>query len=227
MIVISDAVPKSGSSLFFEYTRDLVYAAFPENGNQELMRRCEIGELEGGGGFIVHFGDETLDALRDICEHFGPVVVKAHYDLNESIRRAVEEGIAKVTFIHRDPRDLVLSTIDEPEDWAPNSLDEACDKVKWWVKQGCYWLEYEKCFDVRYFDLVTKPLETMEAVVEFLGLELPRNTLSSMVLEEERYRNHRYNTGKALRFPDELTEDKKRMLTQELHDEILALGYEL
>ena len=236
MIVISNALPKSASTILYEYTHDLIVAAFPENGNDELIRRCNTGDVEGVHAFVKNYGGKNLRELQTILKDFGPFVVKTHRGLDHNLRYLVESGKAKVTIIHRDPRDVVISAVDHCKmtagsDFTPfhlhDSLEASYPLVKKWIPRVIEWLKYGNCLELRYVDLVTEPEHMLAKIVGFLGLSIGREQIASIVQGRVENKNHMFNTGKVLRFSDELSDSEIEMLTEGLHDEILALGYEL
>lgn len=236
MIVISYSLPKSASTVLFEYTQDLIENAFPENGNEELVRRTEVGAVLGNGGSVPNFEDKNMQEFLSILTDCGPFAVKTHCKLSDNVKHLVETGKAKVTIVHRDPRDVVLSAVDCCKNTANTgfpmfqshpSLSISWPLVKKMVPRVLEWMEYGNCLVLRYVDLVIDPEGTVAKVAEYLEIPIGGKKIADIVQYHTKHRNHLFNKGKVLRYPDELDCDEIEMLTAGLRDEILALGYEL
>jgi len=89
----------------------------------------------------------------------------------------------KAKFVHivRDPRAVAASVI--PLDWGPNTADDA---AIFWAQKLSYALAFEsispeRCFKVRYEDIVRHPEKVVKEICNFTDIEFK----SSMILGKE------------------------------------------
>ncbi len=111
MIIISYGITKSGSTLAFEMTRAILESnGFPQD-------RLDDG-LVGEGSHINFIRTWTDDRLRGLvaAARAARVVVKTHArpDLTpELVLDLIDTGHLKIQVVYRDPRDAVLSMLDQ------------------------------------------------------------------------------------------------------------------
>jgi hypothetical protein len=236
MVILSNGLPKSGSSLICGLTADLLGAAVPRNGLDALRRATAAGEAVGRDLFVRSLDRSTLELLDRIAESEGPVVVKVHHRLTSSLRRGLDGGRLRATMIHRDPRDVVLSARDHcrRSDGAQfgefTSIQAAIAPCRRYLKMVMPWVKRSDTLVLRYHDLVTDPVKTLDRVREYLALEASEEQLQEIVTGRERGRAPgvlQFNTGKLTRFHEEMAKEEIDLCNRKLGSFIEQLGYEL
>jgi len=76
MVIISVGMPKSGSTLFSWYQKDIVKRYFPENGQAEFESLVAGGTITGKGHFVGEVTNSVLELLLNLARTRGPLVVK-------------------------------------------------------------------------------------------------------------------------------------------------------
>lgn len=110
-IFISNSVPKSGSTLLFQYQNALFGAAGIASDTLGVLTARGIPhvsqyvETKNNPGFLDLLNDRSFDA--------GPLLVKVHCDVADGVAAAVTENPNLfMSMIVRDPRDVLLSAMD-------------------------------------------------------------------------------------------------------------------
>ncbi|MCG6859707.1 MAG: sulfotransferase domain-containing protein [Chromatiaceae bacterium] len=236
VIVISCALPKSASTLLFQYTCDLVDAACCKNGLRELVRLTNVGDIKGMGGFIASFDDATVDSLLQLTEKHGPVVVKSHSPLHPNAKRLIEQGQAVATFIHRDPRDAILSAMDNCRSTRATdfpmfqefaSLSSSLPVMGAYCKHAREWIESGLALVLTYKQLLQDPFVQLQRIASHIQIDVTDGAMKSSIEHHNTHLNHLYNTGKLERFRQEMSAEAIAICNEQLGDLIVALGYEL
>ena len=240
MFILSAGMPKSGSTLFSLYQRDIVESILPGNGQVRFEQMIRDARVNGIGIFVHDLASEqVLDRLAAISLETGPFVIKTHTALTPALRRYLASGVIRATYIHRDPRDVILSAMDHgarpPDHPARNefflqfdSIPRSIPIVRQFCREGIEWISSGLCRVFTYHDLLVSPVETLTEYSTWLGAA-PDPALYGTLIS--RYAGNpvkgkkQYNTGKLLRYPDEMPADMVRLCTTELAGEIRALGY--
>jgi hypothetical protein len=237
--VLSCALPKSGSTLLFVYTEDILQRAFPETGKGALYRGIRDGRWQGRGGFLTKLANDTIADLVDLAAQYGPVTVKSHSALKPSIRHALKANRVLATFIHRDPRDVLLSAMDHRrrtlgtdkscfEDW--NSLRASLSLIKPMLAEALPWTAAKDVCLFRYDRLLKHTVEELTRLVHYLGLNVPTAVLEAIIAAREKAKipgRLQYNTGKSLRYREEMSAADIRLCNEVIGEEITSLGYSL
>lgn len=165
MVIISAGMQKSGSGWYFNLTNDLLISAGYSD-VREIRKKyslesileyynCNIGELT----------EDKIELITSLPLNESIFVVKTHSGPFDSLNKFISNGIVKATYIHRDPRDVVLSVLDHGERIRKQGENHFFGKIKTfeeavlWVKTELFpiWDEWNKLEDVllvRYEDLL-------------------------------------------------------------------------
>lgn len=236
MIVVSNSLPKSGSTLLCYLTADLVRAAYPQTGLDALARATAAGQTAGRDIFVRALDRATLRLLVEIADRHGPVVVKVHQPLTRVVRNFFETGRFRATLVHRDPRDVILSAMDhcrrtDGERFAEfHSVRTSIPQMRRYFRNVERWLDRPDTLVVRYTQLVTDAVTTLARVRDFLGIDVPEPRLRDIVsrrTENPKPGALQFNTGKITRFADEMDVDDIRLCNKKLGGMIERLGYDL
>lgn len=233
MIVISSALPKSASSLVSAYQLEMLKAAETKNGQDELKRVF-------GSGFIRGLKPAVLLRLLYINLRHGSVVVKTHAGPNRLLNMFMLAGIVKVTYCFRDPRDVILSAMDQRRRCMTQkghggsfgdytdvyaAVRHLPDILETWF----HWKQNGGTLFIRYEDLLGDKRKQILRIAQYLGWHISSAEVEGMITKYDNHINTigTYNTGKMIRYPEEMSDAEIAHCNQELGDWIKTMGYEL
>ena len=233
-VIFSNGMAKSGSTLLTHYLLAMLSRAFPNNGQRALREAIRSGKLTGSDDFVERIDKPVVDLLYEIAERHGVIVVKIHCDTKPVLMEALRSGWVKMTFIHRDPRDTILSGIDhnirsggtELPDYS--SFEKALETAHWYAKVASHWLASNLAYIVRYTDLVSDPRRALAGVASYLRIGADSQILDAIVTEEQaqrRYGRNRFNRGELQRYQKEMSEHHQTLCRSRLGNLLHTLGY--
>ena len=239
MLILSNAMPKSGSSLLYHYTGEVIASHFSSTGHQELLKLIDENKLDGVGGFVRTIDEETIDLLLKTCASHGPVVVKIHSPLTPFLQKLLKEGVIKATFGHRDPRDVILSAMDhrlrslrqgKSMFSAFTSVADSIETIKtsWWRSIIRDWHNSGLVCVFRYVDLITHPKQELRRLYKYLGMAVDDRAIDKIIEREQRMRKpgrNQFNQGKLFRYQQEMTPREIELCNAQLGELIKGLGY--
>ncbi len=241
MFVLSTSLHKSGSSLFAWYQKELIQKHFGIIAQKEFELLVKKGVINGVGHYASLKSNQTIDSLISISKKLGSFVVKTHAGLTEKIAHEIKAGNIFATIIHRDPRDVILSAIDHGERQRKANehyrlfakyvtVENAIPLVKQRCAVTLHWMSSGYVETFNYYNLLTKPETELVRFCQAVGIEPDKQFITNII---EKYSNnlvkgkHQYNTGKLLRYKDEMTLEEIELCSKELGDEIIKMGYDL
>ncbi len=240
MFVLSAGMPKSGSTLFSFYQREIIGRCFGLKGQIALEQSIVESKIPGLGHFVDPVDSvELLESLFNISESCGPFVAKTHAGPSPIIAKFVASHDVRITYIHRDPRDVILSAIDHGRRPHKNitanaffrqfdTIEHSIPLVRQFCKTGIQWIESGLCSIFTYRDLLTDPKGLLKRFTKLLACEIDDafyDGIVSAYTENQVKGKRQFNTGKILRFSSEMTDEEIDLCTRELDTEILRLGY--
>lgn len=240
MFIVSVGMPKSGSTLLSLFQRDIVAKTMIGNGQELFEQRVREGKINGIGIFV--HGLENPDVLKmlvDLSDETGPFIVKTHAALTDFLYGMLEERKVLATYIHRDPRDVILSAIDHGKRPAAHpaanpfflqfvSVRSSIPLVKDFCRTGIKWIESGLCEVFSYHDLLVGPENEMQRFSRFIHAvpdPVLFRQLAEIYSENAQKGKKQYNTGKLLRYPDEMNPVEIEACNRELACELRQLGY--
>ncbi len=247
MVVLSVGMRKSGSGWYFNMTNDLLQAAGGRDirqfrtkpvlrpiikGNNCTVGRLKLSKLVRLG--LPHFSGHTF-------------VVKTHSGPAMSLRAFTATGLAKVTYLYRDPRDVILSALDHGkvarETGARTDLvhlksfEDSMAMVKRELARWEGWMRYPHVLNVRYEDLVADTAGELQRLADFLALDVPEAAMQAIV---QRYQKDEYvktiaepvirnplhlNRGIPGRFRKEMSPEARALCDHHLGTYLQKMGY--
>ncbi len=191
MIVLSAGMPKSGSAWFYNLTNDLLVAAGCQDACEIrerfqlqsvlMVRNCNVGELSRerlAPVLMPHLQGHTF-------------VIKTHCGPTPFALDLHARGILKPAYIFRDPRDVVLSTLDhglriraggENHTFAHyDTFEKAVAVVKEWLEIYVQWTRLDGIHTVRYENLLERPAAELERLADYLELQIANNVIEAIV----------------------------------------------
>ena len=233
-VIFSNGMGKSGSTLLTQYLLAMLAHAIPNNGQTALREAIRCGKLTGSDDFVERVDKPAFDLLNEIAERNGVIVVKVHCDTAPFLIESLLSGRIKMTFIHRDPRDTILSGIDHhirsggTELPHYSSFEKALEAAHWWAQVASHWLASNLPYIVRYTDLISDPNRELAGIALYLGFDLDPQTLEAMVAEERaqrRYGRHRFNRGELHRYQKEMSQHHQALCRNRFGNLLHTLGY--
>jgi len=239
MFVLSVGMPKSGSSLFSNYQKEIITFSFKDNGQEHLRRMTKEGLINGAGHFIQDFNSlEELEILVSLSEKTGPFVVKTHTPLTEGLAERIKNKQIIVTLIHRDPRDVILSAIDHGKRVSDKpgdkffqqfrSVADTIPTVRTWSRTALDWIGSGNAVVFKYHDLLMNPVAEISHFCKMID-KTPDGQIVNGLIDEFTKNPEKgvmqYNTGKLSRFREEMSPGEIRLCNQALSEEISKLGY--
>lgn len=239
MLVISNAMPKSASSLLFWYTQEIIQRAFPANAIRHMRELNKSDAFRGVGCFVNPLDDDSVLRLLKISKEVGPLCIKSHSSMSPLIESLIDSGEVIATFAHRDPRDMILSAIDhfyrrkaagfiefEGFTTVMESMDVAC----WFCEMACRWVESDKVHVFRYEDTITDKMTAIMRLRDIIGVEVNDATLTKIVHDDDASRSpgrNQFNLGKVTRFANEMTKQQLDRCNYVLGHYMQRLGYDV
>ncbi|MDJ0725744.1 MAG: sulfotransferase domain-containing protein [Prochloraceae cyanobacterium] len=185
MIIISSSIPKSGSTLVYNYQKDLLASADRNNAvaQEEFNKHSNCGFLSKKQLNIK----KILTAIF-ITRKYGNIVIKVHSEPTFLIKLLVTLGLAKATFCYRDPRDIILAAINhgertrkglDPSNACKNmvSIADSIPIVKSWTRNWYEWKKFERVFFIRYESLMKNKLFYLQAMSDYFNLNLKKEQI--------------------------------------------------
>lgn len=245
MIVISAGLRKAGTGLFFNLTNDLLIAA----GKEDVRDIKEKFNLED----ILKYHNCNVEKLtwrkfiKILPIHFKgkTFVIKTHDRPTKLIRFLMALKIIKVTYIYRDPRDVLLSALDhgkkirnkgETHTFAYcSSIEITIPKVKSWLdKITMKWIRLKKVSLFKYEDLISNPISQLKRLADFLELDDKKIDFERILARYDRnnldstMKGHlHFNVGNAGRFKTALEEKDLNLCNQQFSRYLEKMGYDI
>lgn len=240
MLIFSNSMCKSASTLIWWYTEKLVYANSPKNGAQALRELTSSGEMDGANAYIDHpVTDEKIDRLIELARNEGPTVVKVHCYLTPHMKQVLEHGDAMATFCYRDPRDMILSAMDHRIRAAKQgrevfekftSVKDSLDEASYWCRMSCAWVESQLAEMFQYVDTVSRPIWQMKRLGDFFNIEVSDELIENVLAAENKNKSEgwcEFNKGDLSRYHKEMKPHEIELCNQHLGAYIRQLGFEI
>lgn len=241
MIILSVGMPRAGSGWYYNLTNEMILAAGGQDARQIRQRyhlqriltevNCNIGALTPRRVISV-----LVPALLG-----NTFVIKAHSAPTKIASPILSTGLMKTTYIYRDPRDAMLSVMENgrraidrgrPNVFSPYvQFDQALNFIEEYIQISLQWLELKDPLKVRYEDLLLAYDSEIIRLTAFLKLEPNSEKLKSVI---DRFRPEsgqsdgkglHFSQGKIGRFRSKLDEDQQAQLNARLKPYLIRLGY--
>lgn len=240
MIILSNGMFKSGSSVFSWVQKEILMLAFPVNGQNSLEKQIYDKVIPGKRHFVFNLSNKNiLNTLLHIKINNGPFLVKSHTEATFEIINLIRKGFIISTFTHRDPRDIILSAIDHGKRDIANRKEDSYFKrfsdIETsipLVKESCHialnWLESGLIAPFSYSDIVTDPKKEIMKFCRLIKYTPDESTINNLVYKY--FKNpvkglRQFNKGKATRYIEEMSEREIGLCNDLLKEEITLLGY--
>jgi hypothetical protein len=243
MIILSVGMPRAGSGWYYNLTNDFMLANGARNARQVRERyrlhsiltevNCNIGALT----------PRRLTAVMVPSLLGNTFVIKAHAGPTPLALQMIRLGMIQATYIYRDPRDAMLSAMENGQRarqrGRPNAFSHLTDfeaaldftlaNVRIWES----WMKCETILHTRYEDLLTNYEVETRRLVTFLGLDQEDATLNSVIDKyhpdkaQSDQKGLHFSQGKIGRFRQKLPADQQEILAGKLGSQLGRMGYEV
>ena len=243
MIILSVGMPRAGSGWYYNLTNALMLA----NGAQDARRirnryhlnriltevNCNIGALT----------PHRLIAVMAPSMMGNTFVIKAHSGPTRLALFLIRSGFIRPTHIYRDPRDAMLSAMENGQRsiekgrsnafTALATFDSALKFMQSYVHITETWLQTEQVLQVRYEDLLLNYDREADRLVDFLQFD-SKNDETSQVIEKYRpekastdMKGLHYSHGRIGRFRKKLNPEQQEILANVLGPSLRRMNYEI
>jgi hypothetical protein len=243
MIILSVGMPRAGSGWYYNLTNDMLLADGAQDARQIRRRfhlqrvltevNCNIGTLS-----VARLSAVMIPSLLG-----NSFVIKAHGAPSSIAMRLIQAGQIRPTYIYRDPRDAMLSAMENGrraiERNRPNAFSpyvefaNALDFIEEYLHIGQNWMELKQALTVRYENLlINYDLET-NRLAEYLELDPHQEKMRAVI---EHYRPEKaqqevkgihFSHGRVGRFRQKMDQDQQQIMQDRLSPYLSRLGYAL
>lgn len=233
MIILSNALPKTGSTYIVSLQEDFLNASGIASG-QNALRSAFCGRYLSWPTARVILRLLALNALH------GSVVVKCHWPAMHRLRMLRRLNVARITLSYRDPRDMILSMIDHGKRSRagkdPRNAFIRCESVLQVVplverkmEELMRWRQVPGVHLIRYEALMTDADAVISEMLDYLRWPLSAEQRAQVLVEQEMRRSTswNFNTGAIDRWRREMTDEEKEQTTRQFSRYLKPLGYKL
>lgn len=232
MIVFSNAVPKSASTLVANQQCGLLNLTGLKSGQDALIHQM-------GGRYIEVPSASVMARLVYVSALYGDCVVKCHWGRDRCVSAMLRSGIARMTLCYRDPRDIVLSAMDhgrrsrQGKDPAKafaalHSLEDAIEFTRRVISQFEFWFDHPGVHLIRYEDLMRDQASEIREMCDFLRWPVHVEAIDNAVQQEalKRKSSWNFNKGTTFRYREEMTVEQISVCNNVFAGFIARLGYD-
>ena len=240
-LVLSASMESAGSGWLFNLTNELfkrvgcsdVRQVREEYGLHDVLQwdNCNLGYLD----------EATWDRLQPALADGHTFVVKSHRKPTALASRLCTEGLVKATYIHRDPRDVVVSAYRRGQVRRANGHKDSFARLRS-IDVAIGWMRFKQIpvYDawrsqantmiIRYEDLSDDGVGELRLLAQHLGVAPTDDDLQSLVSDytgesaRQRTGTHFIRGG---RRRDEMTSGQLRRCNRLCGSAIKRMGYEL
>ncbi len=233
MIILSNSIPKTGSTLLANFQEDILSSLGRTNGQNTLRDKYN-------GRYIEYPSWAVLLNLASINRRYGSCVVKCHWAPSAKLDLFCQSLNVKMTLTYRDPRDMILSMIDhgkrtrEGNDPSGSFADctnviDLIPRTLKMVENLDLWTRKRFVRSVRYESLMADTHNTLKEVVSFLGWKVEDSIIEDIINERDKikHRSLNFNKGTTQRWKTELDDSEKEVCKLAFNQHLIKLGYEL
>jgi hypothetical protein len=241
MIILSVGMPRAGSGWYYNLTNDLMLAHGAQDARQIRQRyrlqniltevNCNIGALTPRRLLAV-----MLPSLLG-----NTFVIKAHAGPTPLAQSLIRGGMIRPTYIYRDPRDALLSAMENGrrahERGQPNAFshlldfDTALDFMLTYVQISQAWMECHQMLHTCFETFLTDYRVEADRLINFLPLELGNPKLEDVVTQYQpekgmpNQKGTHFSQGKIGRFRSKMTEAQQEKMAQVFGSYLESMGY--
>jgi hypothetical protein len=241
MIILSVGMPRAGSGWYYNLTNDLMLASGAQDARQIRQRyhlqnvltevNCNIGALTPRRMMAV-----SLPSMLG-----NTFVIKAHAAPSPFALRLIRIGQVRAEYIYRDPRDALLSAMENGQRslqrGRANAFSDLTDiqaGIRFMLEYLQIWQAWINCsqaLHARYEDLLIDYDTQAEQLAIHLGLS-PQATAIQQVIAKYRpekaqpdQKGLHFSQGKIGRFRQKMTAEQQELMAQAFSPYLEQMGY--
>ena len=231
MIILSNSIPKSGSTLLANYQQDMLSRSKVRSGQATLKSDYKVR-------FIKTPTKSILLNLFRINLLNGSIVVKCHWAFSKILNFYCRFLDVRMTMTYRDPRDMILSMIDhgnrtrngKDPSGAFADCNNIIDLIPLTVKlmeQLQTWQSKEYIHCIKYEDLMTDQFNVLKEMNTLFRWNLGDDSLREIIELREKSKNtsHNFNKGTTERWKKEMNEVEKSACLEAFKPYLNRLNY--
>lgn len=243
MIILSIGMPRAGSGWYYNLTNDLMLVNGAQDARRIRKRYFLQGILTEVNCNIGALTPHRLIAVLAPSLMGNTFVIKAHAGPTRFALRLIQSGFIRPTHIYRDPRDAMLSAMENGqrsiERGRPNAFtslatfDAALRFMQSYVHITEAWLQCDEVLQVRYEDLLLNYDREVKRLVDFLHSKI-NNPETYQIIEKYRpqkaqsdQKGLHFSHGRIGRFRKELSQEQQETLARSLGPWLAKMGYEI
>ena len=241
MLILSNSIIKSASTVTWWYKTELIDRTTPANGHGGFHDFVNSGAIPARGNFIDDpIEDQTLDQLMEYARQNGPTVVKAHCLMTPYLDQMIRDKKILATFAHRDPRDILLSAVDHRDRevkcggpvWFAefSSIEASIPEIQVQCRRAEPWIAHPQVHKFLYRDTVSNPRRQIRSLAKTLGLEITDKDVDGILNIEAGEKSDKanwmqFNQAKLSRYQTEMSQAQIELCNRELGPWIETFGY--
>jgi len=243
MLILSGSLPKSGSTWLFHMTDALLQAAGRPSMQQQRVDRGLEDLIPQRHGDIGYTNPSKMLRMLPAVLRGHDLLVRTHFAPSRSFRLMMSLGLAKATYIYRDPRDVLLSAMDHGERgrrcgsthelMALTTLDKAIDYTRDQLMPHFHaWMDTPGTLRLRYEDLSADTASCLARIDKYLGLRVGEQAVAEIAQRFDKSAMRKgdrvqmlVNQGTAARFRTQMSDQQRRITTDAFASELQRMGY--
>jgi Sulfotransferase domain len=243
MIILSIGMPRAGSGWYYNLTNDLMLASGAQDARRIRQRyhlnrilteiNCNIGALTPRRVLAV-----LIPSLLG-----NTFVIKAHAGPTPFALRIIRMGWIRPAYIYRDPRDALLSAMENGQRALQRGrtnaftplveFDKALEFMRDYVQIWDDWMRCDQALHARYEDLLTDYDQEAQRLTAFLELAGESPAVRSVI---EKYRPEKaqpdqkglhFSQGKIGRFRQKMSAEHQEKMSEAFGPYLLRMDYPL
>jgi hypothetical protein len=241
MIILSVGMPRAGSGWYYNLTNDLMLANGAQDARQIRQRYHLQGILTEVNCNIGALTPRRITAVMFPSVFGNTFVIKAHAALTPYARFMIQRGLIRSSYIYRDPRDALLSVMENGQRalqrgqvnaFSPFAEFEAAlhfmvEYLRIWES----WMDCREVLLVRYEDMLLNYESEAEHLLHFLALDLAQTQIQAVI---EKYRPEKaqpdqkgihFSHGKIGRFRQKMSPEQQGKMADQMGFYLTRMGY--
>jgi len=242
MIILSVGMPRAGSGWYYNLTNDLIIYNGAQDAHQ-IRQRYHLSSILSEVN--CNIGALTLRRLIAVLIPSilgNTFVIKAHSKPTPFALSLIRGGQIHPTHIYRDPRDAMLSAMENGqralERGSPNAFStlatfsSALKFMSGYVHTTISWIECEQALQVRYEDFLLDFYNEAERLINFLPINRNNPEIHKAIKKyhPEKARTGQkglhFSHGRIGRFRQKMSKEEQEVLADSFGPYLDLMGYE-
>ena len=233
MIILSNSIPKTGSTHLANLQEDILNHSKVING-QETLRTNYKGRYIDGPSIKVLFDLFKINLLK------GSMVVKCHWSFSRPLDLFCRLSNTKMTMTYRDPRDMILSMIDHGNRTRDgkyssgafsdcNNIIQLIPRTVKMMESFQIWQSRSYIHCIKYEELMSDKYNVLKEMIAFFQWDFKDNELKKIIESHEKSKksSHNFNKGTTERWREEMNQNEKDACLKAFKPYLVGLDYSL